>query len=215
LPIYIDMSVLDWDVGPLREVREGFAHALPDDDHGAKGDIFTHAFLYDLEALREDLARAPSLAQASDPAVDALEITPVHHAVAGGHVEALCWLLTRAVQANEPLLGGKRALALAVKRENVASVAKLLDLGADATTIGAGRCIRSLRRCTRAPECVSTDREIGSGSCAPEIKVEKTILNTWRLFSVTVRGSTISVRPYRIRTAGARPRSTTPPKRGS
>jgi len=32
LPIYIDMSVLEWDVGPLREVREGFAHALPDDD---------------------------------------------------------------------------------------------------------------------------------------------------------------------------------------
>jgi hypothetical protein len=61
LPIYIDMSVLDWDVGPLREVREGFAHALPDDDHWAKGDIFTHAFLYDLEALREDLARATIL----------------------------------------------------------------------------------------------------------------------------------------------------------
>jgi hypothetical protein len=36
--------------------------------HGAKGDIFTHAFLGDLEALREDLARAPSSAQASDPA---------------------------------------------------------------------------------------------------------------------------------------------------
>jgi conflict system STAND superfamily ATPase len=32
LPIYIDMSALEWDAGPLREVREGFAHAIPDDD---------------------------------------------------------------------------------------------------------------------------------------------------------------------------------------
>ena len=32
LPIYIDMSVLDWEDGPLRAVREGFAQALPNDD---------------------------------------------------------------------------------------------------------------------------------------------------------------------------------------
>ena len=52
--------------------------------HGAKEDIFTHAFLGDLGALEEDLAHEPSSAPASDPAVDALEITPVHHAIAGG-----------------------------------------------------------------------------------------------------------------------------------
>jgi hypothetical protein len=32
LPIYIDMSVLDWEDGPLRAVREGFAQALASDD---------------------------------------------------------------------------------------------------------------------------------------------------------------------------------------
>jgi hypothetical protein len=32
LPVYIDMSVLDWEDGPLREVREGFTQALPMDD---------------------------------------------------------------------------------------------------------------------------------------------------------------------------------------
>lgn len=32
LPIYIDMSVLDWEDGPLRAVREGFTQALPNDD---------------------------------------------------------------------------------------------------------------------------------------------------------------------------------------
>jgi hypothetical protein len=32
LPIYIDMSVLDWEDGPLRAARDGFARALPPDD---------------------------------------------------------------------------------------------------------------------------------------------------------------------------------------
>jgi hypothetical protein len=32
LPIYIDMSALDWEDGPLRAVREEFAQALPNDD---------------------------------------------------------------------------------------------------------------------------------------------------------------------------------------
>jgi hypothetical protein len=32
LPIYIDMSTLDWEDAPLRAVREGFARALPEDD---------------------------------------------------------------------------------------------------------------------------------------------------------------------------------------
>jgi truncated hemoglobin YjbI/ankyrin repeat protein len=109
--------------------------------HGAREDIFTHAFLGDLDALGDDLARAPSVVQASDPAVDVLEITPVHHAVAGGHVDAVCALLACAAQNNESLRGGRRALALAVARENAAIVARLLDLGLDATAIGPGRWV--------------------------------------------------------------------------
>jgi truncated hemoglobin YjbI/ankyrin repeat protein len=109
--------------------------------HGAKEDIFTHALLGDLEALGDDLVHAPSSAQASDPAVDALEITPVHHAVAGGHASAVGALLACAAQANEPLRGGRRALALAVARQNATIVARLLDLGADATAIGPGRWV--------------------------------------------------------------------------
>jgi ankyrin repeat protein/truncated hemoglobin YjbI len=109
--------------------------------HGAKEDIFTHAFLGDLAALEEDLAHAPSSAQATDPAVDALEITPVHHAVAGRRVEATGLLLARASDAKEPLCGAERAFSMAVADENVAIVAMLLDHGADATTIRAGRWV--------------------------------------------------------------------------
>jgi len=109
--------------------------------HGAKEDIFTHAFLGDVGAVEEDLAREPSAVQANDPAVDTLEITPVHHAIAGGHADATRVLLARAFDAKEPLRGAKRVLAMAVAHENVAIVAMLLDRGADATEIPTGRWV--------------------------------------------------------------------------
>jgi truncated hemoglobin YjbI/ankyrin repeat protein len=109
--------------------------------HGAKEDIFTHAFLGDLGSLEEDLAHEPSSAQASDPAVDALEVTPVHHAIAGGHVEALRVLLARALDAKEPLRGASHAFRMAVAHEKVAIVAMLLNHGADTTAIRAGRWV--------------------------------------------------------------------------
>jgi truncated hemoglobin YjbI/ankyrin repeat protein len=108
---------------------------------GAKEDVFTHAFLGDLDRLREDVGSDPRAAQAIDPAVDALQVTPVHHAVAGGRVEALRALLSGVSQANEPLLGGARAVREAVARENVAMVAILIEHGANAASIGAGRWV--------------------------------------------------------------------------
>jgi hemoglobin len=108
---------------------------------GAQEDIFTHAFLGDLGALEDDLAHERSCAQATDPAVDALEITPVHHAIAGGQAEALRQLLASTFDANEPLRGAKHAFRMAVAHENAAVVAMLLDRGADATTIRAGRWV--------------------------------------------------------------------------
>jgi hypothetical protein len=51
LPIYIDMSVFDWEDGPLRAVREGFAQALPNDDP-ARGKVRSTARHY-AEALGE------------------------------------------------------------------------------------------------------------------------------------------------------------------
>src|SRR5260370_17879864 len=95
----------------------------------------------DLGALEEDFAHEPSSAQASDPAVDAIEITPVHHALAGGHVEAPRVLLAGALDAKGALRGAKGGFRMAVAHENVAIVAMLLDHGADATTIRAGRWV--------------------------------------------------------------------------
>ncbi|HET6146293.1 MAG TPA: ankyrin repeat domain-containing protein [Polyangia bacterium] len=108
---------------------------------GAKEDIFTHAFLGDLEGLRDDLDRDSSSSQAIDPAVDALQITPVHHAVVGERGEALGLLLSRAAETNEPLVGGARALRDAAERQNVAMVEMLLARGASARSIGAGRWV--------------------------------------------------------------------------
>jgi truncated hemoglobin YjbI/ankyrin repeat protein len=102
--------------------------------HGAREDIFTHAFMGDLARVREDLERES--AQVIDPAVDALEVTPVHHAIVGGHLEALRMLL-----AEEPVLGGGRAIRDAVMKADVAMVALLLEHGVAATTIGAGRWV--------------------------------------------------------------------------
>jgi truncated hemoglobin YjbI len=107
----------------------------------AKEDIFTHAFLGDLGRLHGGLVYEPSWSQAVDPAVDALEITPIHHAVAGARIEALRVLLSHTSQATGPLLGGARAVGVAAARGNAAMVAMLLDHGADATRIGAGRWV--------------------------------------------------------------------------
>jgi truncated hemoglobin YjbI/ankyrin repeat protein len=108
---------------------------------GAQEDIFTHAFLGELDRLREVVGHDPGTAQAIDPAVDALQITPVHHAVAGGQMEALRALLSTVSQTNAPLRGASRAIRQAVARENVAMVALLLENGASAESVGAGRWV--------------------------------------------------------------------------
>jgi truncated hemoglobin YjbI/ankyrin repeat protein len=102
---------------------------------GAKDDVFTAAFLGDLPILGKLLSEQPGLAQVPDPATDVLTITPVHHAVAGNQLPALCALLD---YANEPIRTGARALRAAVQRGNREMIELLLHHGADARAIGAG-----------------------------------------------------------------------------
>jgi truncated hemoglobin YjbI/ankyrin repeat protein len=105
---------------------------------GAHEDVFTSAFLGDLTSLAQMLAADPDLAQATDPAVDVLDITPVEHAVAGGQVAALRLILDHV---EDPLPGSVRALRGAAAQGSLAMVELLLAHGADATRIGVGRWV--------------------------------------------------------------------------
>ena len=105
---------------------------------GAHEDVFTSAFLGDLTLLARMLTADPSLAQATDPAVDVLDITPVEHAVAGGQASALRLILD---QVAHPLPGYVPALRGAAAQGRLAMVELLLAHGADATRIGVGRWV--------------------------------------------------------------------------
>jgi hemoglobin len=105
---------------------------------GAREDIFTAAFLGDLISLTRMLAADPGIAQVTDPAVDVLDITPVEHAVAGGHTDALRLILEHV---EPPLPGSARALRGAAARGSLPMVELLLAHGADATRIGVGRWV--------------------------------------------------------------------------
>jgi truncated hemoglobin YjbI/ankyrin repeat protein len=106
--------------------------------HGAQNDVFSAALLGNASDLTSLLGTGPEFAQLSDPATDALDITPIHHAVAGGSVEALSVLLAHTQQ---PLKAGGRALRGAAERANLALVELLLERGADATQMSAGRWV--------------------------------------------------------------------------
>ena len=106
---------------------------------GASEDVFTSAFVGDLGSLAPMLTADPGLAQAADPAVDILGITPVDHAVAGGQAAALRLLLD---QVAESPAGYARALRGAAAQGSLAMVELLLAHGADATTIGVGRWVQ-------------------------------------------------------------------------
>jgi truncated hemoglobin YjbI len=115
---------------------------------GAREDVFTAAFLGDRDSLARMLAADPGLAQAADPAVDVLAITPVDHAVAGGQPDALRLLLGHAVldhalpeHAGDPPAGYARALRGAAARGSAEMAELLLAHGADATRIGVGRWV--------------------------------------------------------------------------
>jgi len=104
---------------------------------GALDDVFTAAFLGDLTSLARMLAADPGLAQATDPAVDVLDITPVEHAVAGGQERALQLILDYIAYP----LAGVRALRGAAAQGSLTMAELLLARGADATRIGVGRWV--------------------------------------------------------------------------
>ena len=105
---------------------------------GARDDVFTAAFLGDLAFVQRLLADRASLAQVPDPATDVLTITPVHHAVAGYQLPVLRTLLDHTT---EPVRTGARALRAAAERGSREMIKLLIDHGADARAVGAGRWV--------------------------------------------------------------------------
>jgi hypothetical protein len=105
---------------------------------GAEVDVFTAAFLGDLPLMRQLLSDWPWLAQVADPATDVLTVTPIHHAVAGNQLSTLRVLLDHTT---EPIRTGARALRAATERRNREMIELLLQNGADARAIGAGRWV--------------------------------------------------------------------------
>ncbi|HKY36903.1 MAG TPA: ankyrin repeat domain-containing protein [Polyangiaceae bacterium] len=107
-------------------------------DRGAKDDLFTAAFLGDVRGIDEQLASHSDWAQVADPAADVLEITPLHHAVAGGHPAAVRAILS---SVSGPVRGSLRALRSAAAQGSLEMVTLLLDRGASAEGLGHGRWV--------------------------------------------------------------------------
>jgi ankyrin repeat protein/truncated hemoglobin YjbI len=97
-------------------------------DGGALDDVFTAAWLGDLEPLRGHLERSPALLQAIDPADDYQETTLLAHAVCGGRRECVQLLLERGAEVTRH--SGK-LLTLAVMMNRPDLVRLLIEHGAD------------------------------------------------------------------------------------
>jgi hemoglobin len=105
---------------------------------GAKEDVFTAAFLGAVPLLQKLLSGRPFLAQVPDPATDVLTVTPIHHAVAGNQLLTLQILLDHTAA---PVEAGARALRAAAERSSREMIELLLQHGADASAMGAGRWV--------------------------------------------------------------------------
>ena len=104
--------------------------------HGALYDVFTAAYVGDLEVLRRLVDEDPAVAGARDPACDMSDVTPLHHAVYGGHTAAAAFLFSQGA-----VPGPHAVRLLRWAQQNEALCALLLQHGARAEGIGPGRWV--------------------------------------------------------------------------
>ena len=127
-----DLMLTPW----CRAMAGGFSEvACLLERHGAIKDVFSAAYLGDLELLSSWLARSPKWVDAEDPAMDHRRISPLHHSFGGGRPEAAVWLLERGA---EPGADGHRLLRQAANAGWSVVVAALLDKGVSAELMGPG-----------------------------------------------------------------------------
>ena len=100
---------------------------------GALNDVFSAAYLGDVETLTAALDAQPSLLHAEDPSEDFSRITPLHHAIAGGHVEAAAQLIERGSRVEHH---SHWLLTHAALQNRADLVELLLDNGADVHCAG-------------------------------------------------------------------------------
>jgi len=96
-------------------------------DHGAQVDVFTAAFLGELDALRDHIAAGRVNEQS--PHEDLHPVTPLHYAVDGGSLPAAVLLLEHGGDART---AGGRLLTSAANQASIDLVRLLLEHGADA-----------------------------------------------------------------------------------
>jgi ankyrin repeat protein len=102
-------------------------------ENGALSDVFSAAYIGDVDTLVAAWEVQPSLLHAEDPAEDFKRITPMHHAIAGGHADVAAWLTARGARI-EPHSGWLLTHAAVQNRDDLVEL--LLDNGADVHRAG-------------------------------------------------------------------------------
>ena len=130
-----EIMVTPWCIAMERRHRD---IALCLEEHGARPDIFSAAYLGDRALIDRMLDAEPGLIDAHDPAADFMSVTPIYHAVWNKRFDAAKHLLERGAT-----LGRNATVLLskAAQHENVAMVRALLAHGASAHSIGPGRWV--------------------------------------------------------------------------
>lgn len=102
---------------------------------GAVYDVFSAAYLGDADKVAGFIDTDPEVVNAPDPSSDVLEMTPLHHAVYGGHLDVVRLLLDHGAL---PGVNSSPMVRHAANNGRVEVVRLLLDHDADATRVGPG-----------------------------------------------------------------------------
>ncbi|MDP6505639.1 MAG: ankyrin repeat domain-containing protein, partial [Planctomycetota bacterium] len=99
------------------------------EERDAKDDIFSCAFLGDLEGMKAIVADDPDAINEHDMATDFDVVTPLHHAAAGEQIEATKWLIQNGADTGA---NSQTLITMAVRRNHLPLVKLLIESDVDA-----------------------------------------------------------------------------------